>query len=113
MFALTPGVVVMCLFYFDNYALNKNDILFATVAMAALYFKKEILLIHGAVIDVLFLTVYLLKPEKLVGSNLEVSNFITIIIVFNGIIALLFFLTKWGRVLVDEAHKKEEYVNEL
>ncbi len=113
LFALIPAVVVMSLFYFDNYALNKHYILLATVAMAALYFKKEILLIHGGIIDILLIIVYILKPEKLVNSSSEVSNFITIMIVFNGIIMILFLLTKWGREVVNEAYKKEKHVNEL
>ena len=112
-FALTPAVVVAVLFYIESYALNKHYILLTTVAMVALYFKKELILAHGGAINVLFFTIYALKPEKLIGSTSGVHQFISIIIVFNGVIALLYFLSKWGRELVEEAFKKEAHASDL
>lgn len=113
LFALIPGVVVSALFYLDAYALNKHYILLTTVAMAALYFKKELILIHGSVINLLLFTVYLAKPGNLIGAGAGVHQFISIIIIFNGITAILFFLTKWGRRLVEESSKSEAQAKEL
>jgi len=113
LFALIPGIVIIALFYLDGYALNKHYILLTTVTMAALYFKKEIILIHGGIINLLLLAVYIIKPENLLGSSFGVNEFIKIMIILNGAVVLLFFLTKWGRDLVDEAYKKESYSNDL
>ncbi len=112
-FALIPGIVLVALFYLDNYALDKHYIMIATVAVAALYFKKEIIILHGGIMDILLLAVYVARPEKIAGPGTGIHVFISIMIVFNGIVALLFFLSKWGRELVNEAREKEVHTQEL
>ena len=111
--ALIPAVVIVALFYLDSYALNKHYILLTTVAMATLYFKKEIILIHGGIVDILLLAVYIAKPENLVGVGSGLESFIPVMIIFNSIVVLLYFLSKWGRDLVNEAYQKEIHANEL
>jgi len=111
--ALIPALVIAAIIYLDKYALNKHYILLTTVAMAALYFKKELILIHGAILNVLLLFIYILKPENLMGLDAGLSQFVSTMIVLNSIIAVLYFLAKWGRELVDETQKKERHVNEL
>ena len=113
LFALIPGIVIVALLYLDNYSLNKHYMILTTVAMASLYFKKEIILIHGLIIDIMLLAVYVLKPEGIMGEGTGLHHFISVIIVFNGFVVLLFFLSKWGRELVLDAHKKESHANDL
>lgn len=107
LFSLLPGIVLAALFYIDGYALNKHYMMLTTVAMAALYFRKEIILIHGAVMDVLLLAVFIAKPVNLIGDGAITSGFVSVFIVFNGLIILLYFLSRWGRDLVNEAYEKE------
>lgn len=113
LFALIPSLVVTSQFILDKFAVNKHFIVIATIAMAALYFKKEVLMIHGVIVNVIYIVVYHVKPENLLGAGAKLSSFLTVFIILNGTLALLYFLTKWGRDLVDEAHKKELKSNEL
>ena len=53
LFALIPGLVMMALFFLDGYELNKHYIIMTSLVMAALYFKKGLLIIYTSVIDVL------------------------------------------------------------
>ncbi len=41
------------------------------------------------------------------------SSYISVFIMLNGTLALLYFLTKWGRELADDAYKKELQSNQL
>lgn len=58
LFAAIPGIVVSALFYLDVYALNKHYLLVMTLAMAALYFRRELILIQAAIIDVLLIAIF-------------------------------------------------------
>ncbi len=112
-FALIPSLVVASQFLMDKFAVNKHFIIIATVAMAALYFKKEVLLIHGVIVNVIYIVGYLIKPENLLGPNTILSSYISVFIMLNGTLALLYFLTRWGRELADDAYKKELQSNQL
>ncbi|MBP7176538.1 MAG: chemotaxis protein [Thermoclostridium sp.] len=113
LFALLPGAVIIALFILDSYALNKHYIILATVTMAALYFRKELLTTYGIVMNALYILAYIISPEKLLGQENGLADFIAILIPFNGSVTLLYFLTNWGRTLVDEANRKEIRTNEL
>ena len=67
LFALIPGLVMMALFFLDGYELNKHYIIMTSLVMAALYFKKGLLIVFTSVIDVLYVAVYLIKPGNLVA----------------------------------------------
>lgn len=109
LFVLIPGGVVVALFYIDSFALNKHYIILTSIAMAALYFKKELILIYGFTIESLLIIVYILKPEKVTGPGEGLGGFISSVVVLNGTIVLLYFLSKWGRDLVNEAIDRELY----
>ena len=113
LFALIPCLVVGSQFILDKFAVNKHFIFISSIAMATLYFKKEVILIHGLIVNVMYIAIYLFKPDNLLGSGAVLSSFITVMIILNGILALLYFLTKWGRELADEAYKKELQAQEL
>ncbi|MFD1849598.1 methyl-accepting chemotaxis protein [Oceanobacillus bengalensis] len=107
LFALLPNIVVMVLFYLDGFALNKHYIVLLTIAMAVLYFKKELILIFSAFVNVTMIATYFIHPEALLGVDDNLKGFITVIALFNGILVALYSLTKWGRDLIDESYKKE------
>jgi len=111
-FGLIPGVVIIALFILDTFAINKHYILSATVVMVALYLKKELVLIHGIIIDILLIGAFIYKPEKVMG--IYAQDFISVLVIFNGcIVILLYFITKWGNKLVSEANQKEAHASEL
>ncbi|MCU9614826.1 methyl-accepting chemotaxis protein [Caldibacillus lycopersici] len=106
-FAILPNVVVMALFYLDGYALNKHYLLFLTIAMIALYFKKELILIFAVILNVALITTYILNPGELLGIDNSFKGFITVVIVVDCVLAALYFLTKWGRDLIRDSYEKE------
>lgn len=102
-----PALVTISLFVVDRFALNKHYIILLSVAMVALYFKKELILSLGITLDVIFLLFFLLVPEKFLGVDANVKGFITVFFVLNAVIILLYLLTKWGRQLIEESYQKE------
>lgn len=113
LFGVLPGVVSMALFYLIRYSLDKHYLIFASAAIVALYFKKELLIWYGIIMDALFILVYALKAENFVGAGSELSDFASLFILYNSIIIMLYFLTRWGRALVDDAGEKEEKARDL
>lgn len=112
-FALIPNLVVMLLFVIDGFALNKHYLIFLTIAMIALYFKKELILIFGIVLNILLFALYFLEPTNLLSIDDNLKGFITVIALVDGILIALYLLTKWGRDLVEESSKKELEAKEL
>lgn len=102
-----PCIVIIALFVVDGYSLNKHYIILLTVAMVTLYFKKELILILGLFIDIAYIFLFFIFPENLLGINKDLNGFLTVLFVINATIILLYFLTKWGRQLIEEANKKE------
>lgn len=113
LFSAIPGVVVPALIYLDFFGLNKHYLLILTLGMAALYFRKELILLQAAIVDVLLVALFMTKPDHLLGENPSLYAFVAIFIIFNGIAVLLFFLSKWGRDLVNEAVAKEQHAEDL
>ncbi|NLK87215.1 MAG: chemotaxis protein [Clostridiaceae bacterium] len=112
-FSLIPGVVIAALFYIDMYVLDYHYILLLTVAMSGMYFKKENILIHVGVLDVMIIAVFIVKPENVVGPGSGIQSFVTILIILNVIGMALFFLSMWGRKLVRESGAKEQQSRQL
>ncbi|MFS0674556.1 methyl-accepting chemotaxis protein [Ornithinibacillus sp. 179-J 7C1 HS] len=112
-FAIIPNVVVMLLFVLDGFALNKHYLIFLTVAMVAMYFKKELILIFGIVLNVLIIGMFFFSPQDLLGIDDNLKGLITVIAIIDGILVALYLLTKWGRELVDSSSKKELEAKEL
>lgn len=105
--SLLPCVVVIALFVADGYALNKHYIIFLSIAMVTLYFKKELIIALGSIIDLAYIFLFFTYAENLLGINKDLRGFLTVFFIINGIIILLYLLTKWGRQLIEEAHNKE------
>ncbi|MDF2908205.1 MAG: chemotaxis protein, partial [Herbinix sp.] len=108
LFPVINGTAAFGLIFADGFTLNKHYLIFSTVAMVVLYFRKELIVIYGIMVDIGYFLMYVLVPENLLSTNTALKEFITIITLFNGIVVLLYFLTKWGNDLVIQANRKEE-----
>ena len=113
LFGLIPGIVMIALFYLTGFSIDKHYIIMASVAISALYFKKEILLAYGVVMNVAQISVYLLRPENLLGDGAKLVDFVAIVIMFNTSLVLLYLSNKWGRSLVEDAAEKESHSKTL
>lgn len=113
LFGLIPGTVISVLFCIDNYALNKHYILVTSIAMITLYFKKEIILAYGIILDFMLVAVFFINTQNLVGPGGGAGEFISSLVVLNGTVVLLFFLSKWGRDLINETNERAQQAKEL
>lgn len=107
LFALIPLIIIFALICTDNFTINKHYMLFVTIAMVTLYFRKELILIYGVIFNAGFITCYIVAPKQLLSVDANFKNFITIITLLNGILLMLYFLTKWGNEQVEKAIAKE------
>lgn len=67
--AAVPGFIVVALFYIDGFTLNKHYMLFLTVAMAALYLKKELIATFTPLLNIILIITYFINPTGMLGTN--------------------------------------------
>ena len=113
LFSSLTSAVITGIIIIDKFSLNKHYMMMITIAMIALYFKKELIVLHGIIINLEFVIMYLVAPENLLAAGYKRSDLITIVIMTDGILVLLFFLTKWGNDLVKQSAAKEKEAKEL
>lgn len=106
-------IAVTGLIFMDGYTLNKHYMLLITVAMIALYFKKELIIAFGVIYNLALIVSYIFVPENLLSQGADFKGFVTIITVVDGILIVLFFLTKWGNELVQKATEQEQETRKL
>jgi len=100
-FGMIPSIVVFSLFLVDSFSLNKHYILLCSVAIIALYFKKELLVFFGVLTNISFLILYIVKSESLLGPFDDITVFITLLAIMNGVIIALYLIAKWGNELIE------------
>lgn len=83
------------------------------IVVVAMYFKKELLIIYGVIFNIGWIALYAIAPAKLMGQNSEFLTFISTLLTADGMIILLFFLTKWGSSLIKSSKQKEKKSNML
>lgn len=111
--AFIPTAIIAALFIIDGYALNKHYMMFLPIAMIALYFEKKLVVIHGIGLNLMYLAVYAIDSASLLADRDNLSEFIILLILLNGMLLFIYFLNSWGKDLVIESEKNEEKVNQL
>ena len=56
---------------------------------------------------------FIVKPENVTGQESGLTDFITSIVLYTGAMTMLYFLTRWGRQLLDEANIKRKQADNL
>lgn len=97
----------------EKVSISSFMLLMMAFAMSALYFQKELVLIVGGFIDIAIIVTYILNPSAMSNSTNAASGLTRTLIYFNVSILLIFFLTKWGRDLVNSVVRKEEETGKL
>lgn len=108
LFGLIPVISVSALLALDSFALDFHYIYSLAAAMIALYLDRKLLIVFGVIVDALMFSVYFINQANFLGMNNAVATMVCIIINYNATILVLYFLTKWGRDLIDTSHKKRE-----
>lgn len=68
------------------------------ISLATLYFRKDIILGYGIILDIIIITIYIISPQDIVGEG--GTSIVSTLMVVNMALGVLFFLTKWGSELV-------------
>lgn len=106
LYALIPAVVIMGLFAFDGYSINRHYLLIATIIVSAMYFDKRIIAIFGVFLFPSVIGLYLLDSKKFLGPSDNLSNFITVSAIYFGVLFLLYLITSWGNQLIKSAGER-------
>lgn len=112
-FSILPALVITALMYTEKFEVNNHYILILTIAMVALYFKKELIIIHGIFLNAALDLVYVLNHKGVMGMDTGTGSYIKTLFLINAILVLLFFLAKWGNEVVGKANEKEAETRNL
>lgn len=110
-FALLPATVIFALFLLDGFAVNKHYILFFTVMMISLYFNPKLIRIYGIYLFVVYLVIYFISPEKLLGEYHSVTQLITNIAILSGSVIAMSLLTSTGARLISDAKAQQAQIH--
>lgn len=111
--SLIPGLAAIAIFFITGFEVDLHYIIFASLAMTALYLKKTLILIYGIVMNVSIIGLYILNPKGFLVGEAELIDFIAVEILFNTCIVIFYLLTHWGRGLLNETSDREEKASEL
>lgn len=110
---LAPAVITLTLLYFEHGAFRFFLVFPVTIVSSAMYFRKDILLTFTALMNLLIIAFFVVDPASLLGANWELSDFIMRMAFLDSTAIYLYFLTTWGKNLVDESFRKETAAAEL
>ena len=116
-FSSIPTIVGVYLLLIDKITtMCCHYMIFLSIAMAALYFKSKLIVFYQVVINVLYLTIFAVIGFKFVDHSntfVNVWSCVQVVVCVNFVLILLFFLTKWGKEIINSAEEKERISNEL
>jgi len=98
---------------FESPSVGSFMLLMLAFSMSALYFQKELVLIVGGFIDLVIIVTYIINPLAMANSTSPASGLTRTLVYFNVAVILIYFLTKWGRELVDSVVLKEVETGEI
>lgn len=88
-------------------------IILVSIAMISLYFSKTLIIIYGAILNIIYLAVFFINPVNIIVNDYPLTRFLSLLIFINASLVILFFLTKWGSELVHSVILKEEESSKL
>ena len=111
-FGIVPSMSMCLLLSLYGFQQSRHYIILCTVGLMALYFKKEVTIAHGAITNIALLVTFFVNPDSIAGAGTDLEALIFLLIILDATIALLYFLSKWGRALVNEGAQKTVQLEE-
>lgn len=105
---MCPLVVVSILMVQDGGSAKALVSLLVTFTMVALYFDKNLLIVYGVISNVFYIVINLVLGLDVIGKDVPANQLITLLIISDLALLILYFLTKWGNDYVQAAFKSEE-----
>lgn len=114
-FSLIPLLTSISLFLLNRGSgIAAHYLLITSIAMIAVYFNYKLIMIYQVLVNIFFVFLYINNAQRfLINSKIYLWDFIEILICVNGMLILLFFLTKWGKSTLSAAITKENFSIEL
>lgn len=84
-----------------------------SISEIAIYFRKDLLLIFGGLLNIYLIILYVISPQGLLGINHNIEEFTGRLFMLNANLLFLFFLTKWAEEILSEADEREKQTNYL
>lgn len=109
-----PAVALISIMVFDEgFMLETHYTLYLTIVMIGLYFNQRMVVIYGSIYNILWIVAYCISPQALLGDIYHLGEFLQILATINAVFVMIYCLTRWGKVLIDEALEKEKKAAEL
>lgn len=83
-----------------------------SMALATLYFSKRVLFIHSAILFSSLILYYLVAPDRLLGSQHDLSDFVMRLGMLSTFLFTCYFIAKWGMEYITNAVEREKEANE-
>lgn len=110
---LIPVLTAFFLCASGGVTLAEYCIFFIAISLVALYFKKELLITFAVIIDVGLIILSFITPESFMKRAGSINEFVSFLVMLNGLIVIIYLLTKWGSDLLIATKKNEEHANGL
>ncbi|MBC8080906.1 MAG: hypothetical protein H7X86_11215, partial [Gorillibacterium sp.] len=111
--SMAPTAIALTLLISENGAPRFFLVFPATIISSALYFRKDILLWYAASLNGVLILAFTIAPASVLGDNWEISDFVLRIALLDCAVVYLYFLTKWGKSLIEASNQKEQEAFQL
>ena len=113
--SLVPTIVAVSSILTNGaFPLGNHYLFLISIVMISLYFDKKLILLYGIFVNIVIIALSFVAFQSLfIEQNLKLSVVIALLVYINVIICILYFLTKWGKSLVDNSIEKEKRTTEL
>jgi len=105
LFAFVPATIAIALIHLDGggFSLINHYIIVVSIAIIAMYFEAKLIVIFGVYINVMYILSFILAPADFTGGLGLSADFLSIMLMINGAMALLYALNRMGKKMVNEA----------
>lgn len=113
LFGVIPLIAISAVIFISDFAPDRYLMLGTTIALIALYFNEKLVKVYGIIFNGFIILLYVLRPINLLGADTAIPFFLSIFIMFNALIIVLFFLTKWGNAIIGKVIESQTAAKEL
>jgi len=103
-----PTIAAFYLLYLNEGAPRLYLSIIFCITLAAMYFQKNILLLYGVFLNVSFIVLYIVRPEILLGNEINIKEFIGRVVLVDMSFITLYFLTTWGNDAIKRSEKQQK-----
>ena len=97
----------------DPFFLFVHYIFFALIVAVSMYFHAGMLLTYSIILNIVMLILYISHPTGLFGNNENPGDVYFVFGLMNGVIFILYHVTQWVRVLLNEVLKNADRLEHM